>query len=716
MNNTQHMAYAGAIERYLDSREASDVLRSAQADCIHAIGDAWSQGEKAIFVDSPTGSGKTVIFISLFRALQQGLGYLPRGIILEPKNLLIGQTVDRFGEFCSDWGDIRTKVGVYNYKSKVRSKRITATTYQSSTGAFFDGRLNPSDYPFWIIDEAHKALSKRRLEVIQSAPNALQTAFTATPAYSLDRTLEEHFSLAYRLTPEEACDSGLISGIKNVLIESKVINLDEVSTHHGDFDKDDLTKKINITERNIAGIRFYQEVLKSPAVKFSGEKAIGFCGNIQHAKDVADLFNKEHEQVIAAALHSDQSPSERYDILQRYKRGEIKILTSADMLIEGFDDHETGIVLNFAPSKSFVTVGQRGGRGCRINPFNLSKICIVADIWDSNTQKNTGITYAEYLGRADLIPQHVNFNDNLFFKSGASFLGRKDIEDANSLNIDGLRVIFDEKEILTIARNRKLSTQFVSNLGPKSIEWFDKSQMRNAVGGDYYRIRKIYDDLIAQKQRGEQPMLDGQLVECGFQSSFGYKVFCIHNRHVSNIKKHIGRHREKTNDWLTSADVSRKYKIATRRTHAIFSDWRENRDNGRPCYLPETTEKVTVGYFWSFAKQAFCVHQSDAEKLAKILKPHAKVAAATSDWLSKDQMAKELRIDRNKVAAAYEMLSAQAAETDNAPKHLGQEVKIEFRRSARGNKEAYYVHRSSSSTIKALATTVKLPPRKQKVV
>ena len=91
---------------------------------------------------------------------------------------------------------------------------------------------------------------------------------------------------------------------------------------------------------------------------------------------------------VAKSVNSKLDKRESEQIITQYRAGGILILTGADMLIEGFDNPHTSIIINLRPTKSEIIKIQSCGRGFRKEKddnIKQEKICYVYDLYWGNT-------------------------------------------------------------------------------------------------------------------------------------------------------------------------------------------------------------------------------------------------------------------------------------------------------------------------------------------
>lgn len=144
---------------------------------------------------------------------------------------------------------------------------------------------------------------------------------------------------------------------------------------------------------------------------FNGKLAIAFCAGVQHAKDVAKLFNETIKNpveggVAAAVITGEESEDERKKLIADYHEGKILVLCNAKVLLEGFDEPRASVILNLAPTTSVVRAIQRLGRGLRVDEENPDKAAVVVDFLDKVRHGQEPVLAAEAMAEGD--PNQIN--------------------------------------------------------------------------------------------------------------------------------------------------------------------------------------------------------------------------------------------------------------------------------------------------------------------
>src|SRR3990167_11403219 len=144
------------LNHYLESPEES-MLREHQVDAIESIRDFLRAGEKGGYISLPTGSGKTVLYTELAKAL--GV----RTLILSPTRIILNQAEATFREMASG-----INLSSYSSEGKDLTGDVLNTTYHSAMLLVESGQIDPNKFDLIIADEAHTALGEQRHKLWQN--------------------------------------------------------------------------------------------------------------------------------------------------------------------------------------------------------------------------------------------------------------------------------------------------------------------------------------------------------------------------------------------------------------------------------------------------------------------------------------------------------------------------------------------------------------------
>lgn len=364
-------------------------LREYQKECLDKILESYREGTRRQLICLPTGSGKTVIFSEFpgfFKMKNRMLVLAHRSELLDQAREKIiranpGLTVEvdqanrKAGPNCD------VVVASIPTLGRKHSKRLQ--------------RLDPDQFFLIIVDEAHHSTAKTYLRVLkhfglfdETSPKLL-VGFTATPkrgdGQGLDRVFQE---IVYSKSLPEMINNGFLAPLAGYRVETD-IDLSRVRVRMGDFVVSHLSRAVNVDRRNSLIVKVYQEHLK-------GKQTLCFCVDVEHAFQMADAFNVNGIQ--AAAITGETEKTERSKILEKFKTGDIHVLTNCMVLTEGYDEPSVQGIIIARPTRSSLLYTQMIGRGTRLYP--KKKEAVIIDIVDA-TKEHTLSTLPEIFGFSD---------------------------------------------------------------------------------------------------------------------------------------------------------------------------------------------------------------------------------------------------------------------------------------------------------------------------
>ena len=358
-------------------------LRPYQQECVASVFDALVGGSQRILFTQPTGTGKTTVIAELCRIL---LDYNDAKILcIAHRKELITQMFQRIQEHCNlDHWAIGTEIGQSHAD---RSCRVVVGSVQT---LYRPGRI-PDFAPTVIItDESHHSSASTYQAIYEQygvgkEAGAISIGCTATPkrtdrlslcatkpdgtpAYVIDRKTKKPRQVdpsecpfdvhAYNYTILDATRDGWLVPIRAHVVETET-DLSEVKTDYskGDFQQGQLAKAVDNAKRTILAINAWKEVA-------SERSTLVFCASVEHAHHAAELWRQAG--YTAAALDGETDNRERYEVLEKFRKGEIQVLTNMGLFTEGMDAPRCGCVVHLRPTKSWNLYVQMCGRGLRV--------------------------------------------------------------------------------------------------------------------------------------------------------------------------------------------------------------------------------------------------------------------------------------------------------------------------------------------------------------
>ena len=222
--------------------------------------------------------------------------------------------------------------------------------------------------------EAHHAVAPVLKRVIQYFDTDFTIGLTATDQRPDKKKLETVFgSYTTSLSLKEAMEKGIIARANVYRIETN-IDLSQVRFNGKDYVNADLEKRIRVTSRNALIV----DVLSEYFTEGEAEERQGiiFCVNVTHANEMARLLNRAG---ISAQSYTGQTKNATH-VMEEFKNHKIRFLCTCNMISEGWDYPELGILVMARPTLSKVLYLQQIGRGLR--KTDTKKNVIVIDVVD----------------------------------------------------------------------------------------------------------------------------------------------------------------------------------------------------------------------------------------------------------------------------------------------------------------------------------------------
>lgn len=345
-------------------------LRPYQTEAIDAVLSYWQSGGGNPLVEMATGTGKSMVIAKLTRDLLEAYPTM-RVLMLVHVRELVAQN---FAALLRAWPS--APAGIYSAGLNKRDThhKITFASIQSVYRRAAE--LGPRD--LIIIDEAHlvpmrgEGMYRKLLDDLHAMrPDARVCGFTATP---------------YRL------DTGRLDGGQNPLFNQTVYEYG-IGRGIDDGYLSPLVSKAGLTEVDVSGVakrggEFVAGELESAADKITAQAVselvqfgenrrswIVFCAGVKHAHHVRDEIRRHG--ILCETVTGDTPSAERDSILRRFKAGEIRALTNAQVLTTGFDAPQVDLIAMLRPTLSTSLYVQCVGRGTRIAPGKNN--CLVLD-------------------------------------------------------------------------------------------------------------------------------------------------------------------------------------------------------------------------------------------------------------------------------------------------------------------------------------------------
>ncbi len=314
-------------------------LRPYQSAGIAAIREAFGPLRKrAPLYVLPTGGGKSLIMATIAHgASAKG----NRILILSHRQELIDQLSSALDITDTPHGFIAS-----GYPSNDHLTQI------ASVGTLVR-RLDKTAEPSLIlVDEAHHARSDTFQRILTHWKFVKILGVTATPIRLSGEGLGEIFDhLIVGPSMKELIAGNYLSDYR--LFSPPTVDTSGLHRRAGDFVTSESAAVVDKPAITGSALEHYER-------HANGLPALVFCVSIQHAKDVAEQFRASGHS--ALSLDGNMSREIRHGIVADFRAGKIRIITSCEILNEGFDVPGAHVGIFLRPTQSAGLWLQQIGR------------------------------------------------------------------------------------------------------------------------------------------------------------------------------------------------------------------------------------------------------------------------------------------------------------------------------------------------------------------
>lgn len=351
-------------------------LRDYQSDAVTAVRAAFATGKRAPLLVLPTGGGKTTIFsyVTTAAAAKGRCVYLlcHRAELVKQ----IAATLARFG--CRHAviapGPVVRQCQVEQFKTHGRvyvdqTSRVLVASVQTLVRRMGPGLPEPD---LIVVDEAHHlTMNSTWGRIVAAYPKAKLLPVTATPCRLDGKGLGVGAGgfaddLVMGPSPSALIADGHLSRYR-VFAPPNAIDLSGVRTRAGDYAKDQLAAAVDRPSITGDAVSHYKRLA-------AGKRAVAFCVSVAHAEHTAVEFRQAG--VPSEFLDGTLDALERDKIIKRFEAGETLLLSSCDIVSEGFDLPAIEVAILLRPTQSLALYLQQVGRALRTFPGKTEAIIL----------------------------------------------------------------------------------------------------------------------------------------------------------------------------------------------------------------------------------------------------------------------------------------------------------------------------------------------------
>lgn len=318
-------------------------LRPYQKDLIQTIFDRWRY-HRRVMAQLPTGGGKTIVFSTIAHAFIRRGGSV---LILAHREELIAQAASKVADIT------RSPIGTIKAGHRPDS---TLAVQVASVQSLVNRLAQYKKFDLIIIDEAHHATASTYRTILEAYPQAYQLGVTATPIRLDGSGFQDCFDdFVLGPTVAELIDAGYLAPFR-LFAALHPMATQGVKIRSGDFSASEVAAVND-------GVALSGNLIQSYRQYAQGKQCVVFAINVSHSIAIADRYNQAG--IPAYHLDGNTPDQERKTVMERFKQGEIKVLSNCGLFEEGLDIPALEVVQIAKPTQSLTRWLQMVGRALR---------------------------------------------------------------------------------------------------------------------------------------------------------------------------------------------------------------------------------------------------------------------------------------------------------------------------------------------------------------
>lgn len=357
-------------------------LRTYQQKALEALERAMLLNERPLGFLA-TGAGKTTILAELIRRnispkRQRCLVFVHRGEIVD-------QIYERMVNQCSEFGPytylegqgLVPTFGIVMADQSAEDARIVVASVQSLHPKRLAAILKHGAFDMLIIDEAHHYAAgnsyHKVLKTCQEANAAVKlVGFTATPKRHDKKALGHGFTCipeGSTVTILDLIQTGFLVPVQAKTIHTQV-HVADIPNSQGDFQQTRLVSALKMVNWKEIVLRAYQEQIEP-----EDRLTLAFFPSVDMSIEFVETARAAG--ISAAHIDGETDKDTRAAILNRFRAGEIRLLSNVGVFTEGTDIPQVSAILMAKLTRSEGLATQMFGRALRPHPASGKKDALI---------------------------------------------------------------------------------------------------------------------------------------------------------------------------------------------------------------------------------------------------------------------------------------------------------------------------------------------------
>ncbi len=395
-----------------------------QEDALEVLKANRLEGVKRGLVVMATGLGKTILSILDIIEFKA-----KKILFVAHREEILKQSAESFKQFIPE-----KKYGFYQSKNKDFNADYLFASIMTIGKKSELEKFNRDEFDYIVVDEFHHAGAKSYRNLLDYFQPKFFLGLTATPNRSdnIDVLQFLNNNLLYRKDLIDGINLGILSNFEYFGINDKYVDYTKITWKGKKFDELEIETNLSTSER----AEYVYENWKSRRQT----RTLAFCSSIKHSDFMSKFFNSKG--IKSLSMHS-KSELNRFDSIEKLRKGEIEVLFSVDLFNEGVDIPAVDTILMIRPTESKIIFLQQFGRGLR-KAEGKDKVVVIDFIGN----------HKSFLEKPSALfgfdTDHNNIRE--FIKN----------YNENSLNVPkGSRILYDAESIAFMEELSKIDQNFV---------------------------------------------------------------------------------------------------------------------------------------------------------------------------------------------------------------------------------------------------------------
>lgn len=308
-----------------------------------------------------TGTGKTIISALDYKR-QCSINNKPKLLFVAHRKEILEQSIKTFRMVLRDanFGDL------FVGDTSPQSFEHLFVSVQTFNAKSLEKHLTPDFYDYIIIDEVHHAPAETYKNILGHFTPKFLLGLTATPERMDGKSIMPYFNnkITAEIRLPEAIERKLLCPFQYFGVTDN-IDLSNLRWERGGYNREELSKIYTRQDAEaITRASLIVQAVDKYVTDINEVKGLGFCVSKEHARFMADYFNKCN--IPSLCLTGDSPKEERDSAKLKLTNGDLRFIFVVDLYNEGVDIVDVNTILFLRPTESLTIFLQQLGRGLRL--------------------------------------------------------------------------------------------------------------------------------------------------------------------------------------------------------------------------------------------------------------------------------------------------------------------------------------------------------------